>query len=76
MPNLHQAISKLRSCKHLLESELKSLYELVRSILVEEPNIQPVVSTPPATHHPLGTSINQRDFAKLFSLNGQPGGQT
>lgn len=38
-------ISKLEQCKHLEESEMKQLCERVRSILIEESNIQPV-STP------------------------------
>jgi serine/threonine-protein phosphatase 6 catalytic subunit len=38
-------ISKLEQCKHLEEAEMKQLCERVRSILIEESNIQPV-STP------------------------------
>ncbi|KAF8512944.1 Metallo-dependent phosphatase-like protein [Hysterangium stoloniferum] len=38
-------ISKLEQCKHLDESEMKQLCDRVRSILIEESNIQPV-STP------------------------------
>jgi len=38
-------ISKLEQCKHLDESEMKQLCDRVKSILIEESNIQPV-STP------------------------------
>jgi len=37
-------INKLEQCKHLDENEMKQLCERVRSILIEESNIQPVSS--------------------------------
>ncbi|PLW35282.1 hypothetical protein PCASD_13669 [Puccinia coronata f. sp. avenae] len=70
MLNLDDAISKLRSCEHLLEAELKSLCEVVRSILVEEPNIQPVSS--PVTV--CGDIHGQLwDMLEMFRVGGQPG---
>jgi serine/threonine-protein phosphatase 6 catalytic subunit len=38
-------IAQLLECKHLTESEMKTLCDRVRNILMEESNIQPV-STP------------------------------
>lgn len=38
-------IAQLLECKHLSESEMKALCDRVRTILMEESNIQPV-STP------------------------------
>lgn len=38
-------IAQLLECKHLTESEMKALCDRVRTILMEESNIQPV-STP------------------------------
>lgn len=35
-------IAKVRRCQHLTESELKQLCDLVREILMEESNVQPV----------------------------------
>lgn len=35
-------INKVRKCQHLSESELKQLCDLVREILMEESNVQPV----------------------------------
>ena len=37
-------IEKVRACEHLTESELKQLCDLVREILMEESNVQPVSS--------------------------------
>jgi serine/threonine-protein phosphatase 6 catalytic subunit len=37
-------IAKVRRCEHLTESELKALCDLVREILMEESNVQPVSS--------------------------------
>ena len=37
-------IDKVRKCEHLTESELKQLCDLVREILMEESNVQPVSS--------------------------------
>ena len=37
-------IEKVRKCEHLTESELKQLCDLVREILMEESNVQPVSS--------------------------------
>jgi len=37
-------IEKVRRCEHLTESELKQLCDLVREILMEESNVQPVNS--------------------------------
>jgi serine/threonine-protein phosphatase 6 catalytic subunit len=35
-------LEKVRKCEHLAEEELKALCELVKEILVEESNVQPV----------------------------------
>jgi len=37
-------IEKVRRCEHLTESELKQLCDLVREILMEESNVQPVAA--------------------------------
>lgn len=37
-------LAQLRECKYLPEADIKALCELVRSILVEESNVQPVAS--------------------------------
>ena len=37
-------LDKVRACEHLTESELKQLCDLVREILMEESNVQPVSS--------------------------------
>ena len=37
-------LDKVRKCEHLSESELKQLCDLVREILMEESNVQPVSS--------------------------------
>jgi serine/threonine-protein phosphatase 6 catalytic subunit len=42
--DLDKWITQLKECKHLSEAEMKFLCEHVRSILVEESNIQPVSS--------------------------------
>ncbi|POW14790.1 hypothetical protein PSTT_02595, partial [Puccinia striiformis] len=64
------AIDKLRSCEHLPEADLKHLCEIVRSILVEEPNIQPVRS--PVTV--CGDIHGQLwDMIEMFRVGGQPG---
>ena len=47
LPSSHSMdkwISKLEQCTHLEEKEMKQLCERVRSILIEESNIQPVSS--------------------------------
>ncbi|KAA1123572.1 hypothetical protein PGTUg99_016148 [Puccinia graminis f. sp. tritici] len=70
MVNLDHAISKLRACEHLPEAELKNLCEIVRAILVEEPNIQPVRS--PVTV--CGDIHGQLwDMIEMFRVGGQPG---
>jgi hypothetical protein len=35
-------LAKIRRCEHLTELELKSLCDMVREILMEESNVQPV----------------------------------
>ena len=42
--NPDQWIEQLKQCQHLSERDMKSLCERVRSILMEESNIQPVSS--------------------------------
>jgi serine/threonine-protein phosphatase 6 catalytic subunit len=37
-------LAKIRKCQHLTESELKSLCDIVREILMEESNVQPVAA--------------------------------
>jgi len=44
MSDIDGWIAKVRRCQHLTESELKSLCEVVREILLEESNVQPVNS--------------------------------
>lgn len=42
--NLDLYLTQLRQCRHLPESAMKHLCQAVRSILMEESNVQPVSS--------------------------------
>lgn len=60
-------LSKIKRCEHLSESELKSLCDIVREILMEESNVQPV-SAPVAV---CGDVHGQFfDVLELFNVGG------
>lgn len=65
-PDLY--LSQLRQCRHLPESAMKHLCTVVRSILIEESNVQPV-------HSPVtvcGDIHGQLwDLLELFRVSGQ-----
>ena len=62
-------IAQLRQCKYLPEPDIKALCEIVRGILMEESNIQPVSS--PVTV--CGAIHGQFwDLLELFRVGGEP----
>lgn len=64
------AISKLRECHHLPEADIKHLCELVRCILMEEGNIQPV-SAPVTVCGDIHGQL--WDMVEMFRIGGEPG---
>lgn len=67
--DLDQAIATLRQCKYLPEQDIKSLCDIVKSLLLEESNIQPVAS--PVTV--CGDIHGQFwDLLELFRVGGEP----
>lgn len=67
--DLDQAIATLKECKYLPEQDIKQLCDLVKSLLLEESNIQPVSS--PVT---ICGDIHGQfwDLLKLFDVGGNP----
>lgn len=67
--DLDAAIATLRQCKYLPEQEIKQLCDLVKSLLLEESNIQPVCS--PVT---ICGDIHGQfwDLLKLLEVGGDP----
>jgi serine/threonine-protein phosphatase 6 catalytic subunit len=61
-------LSQLRECRHLPERTMKHLCSIVRSILIEESNVQPVAS--PVTV--CGDIHGQLwDLLELFRISGE-----
>jgi serine/threonine-protein phosphatase 6 catalytic subunit len=69
MGELDKWITKVRKCEPLLESELRKLCNQVKSILIEESNVQPVSS--PVTV--CGDIHGQfHDLLELLKTGGEP----
>lgn len=67
--DLDAAIATLRQCKYLPEHDIKQLCDIVKSLLLEESNIQPVSS--PVT---ICGDIHGQfwDLLKLLQVGGDP----
>lgn len=68
MTDLDKWISRVRKCQYLPEHQLKQLCQMVKAILIEESNVQPVSS--PVTV--CGDIHGQfHDLLELFNTGGE-----